>query len=575
MNPRYLTLDYRKKFISEFSNLDSWTIEEVLKKYKKRVQLFGSTPSNQAAIEKKNLAKIFQRYKKITIHSLRRLLGFTLEKGKGHISREHFEVLCLVMEIKKPEKIVQSTYIPLIPGKIQNSENVNVNTSGSIPAVHYQTSSLIYQEILKEATDPNAQNYEFEDALIKVIHKLNQPSLTECTIVVDNLDFVFHIAPSLVKFLNKPCAKLYLLLAPKLLLPAVWKTEFLFLLNLNVRVDFIPPDEPVPHYGFYFNYDAQHASNSLSPKVEFCKLRNNLFTDGPVLEELGFASENENRLRRCILLLEEVRKKRKGFDFLTGKWALKKFYSFHLPSTKETSLRFDYERDIIDTDKYCEWLGARFSSMRNFYEETPIYSTFTKSQNIHFKYEAVDVEDIYFRQKSVCAFKVYQAEQVFLGNPMFSMNQEGIFSFIPFNLFENHELEYYPMNVPFLERNNFSNRYEIAAGASRIYAVLKNFGVKKIQTVVVHNLPKKAFDRISRDSSSNGDILINNWLELSIEKRLLQHSIMTAKRCIDGGATHSISKENYKSLEELMISNSLSTEEEIKTFRKSPKYLYL
>jgi hypothetical protein len=137
--------------------------------------------------------------------------------------------------------------------------------------------------------------------------------------------------------------------------------------------------------------------------------------------------------------------------------------------------------------------------------------------------------------------------------------------FHPVNVFDNDKgLQYYPVNVPVLEKRS-KDCYEIAEGTCRLYMASRNPAIKKVKTLVIGGLPESAFEL----KPGYTDSVSKDWDDLAIYEEHPNKdeiTILKHERNIEKYVTHPFGKEIYKELTKLLTDGKFITPDQAVLF---------
>jgi len=411
-----------------------------------------------------------------------------------------------------------------------------------------------YEDYCQRAKASKGKTLIYEEALMILMERFKQTDLKKLTIVVDDLSFIFKIAPILCDFLAKKDVQACLLFGAKNGYALLRGKELLMLYKLGFHIEVMPLSETFQYHGFIFDYFAPTDGKNTSG-MEFFPIRYNSFDRGPLLGRWSAQDPGtEKNMERALKTIQSKREK-----------AIK----------LSEGLPFDLK--TIPEKKYCDWLFTRFSNWKlsDIDPSPPLYSTLIKKEgytNIKFDFEEVDFDKIFYRVTHAVVPKIWQAEQIFNEN----QEKDGIVTYRPTNLFYNDNLEFYPVNVPFLEFNAKKNRFEIIEGLNRFYFLsLKKQGVKKVNTIVVRGLPDKAFDLIMKYKDREAQLIKNDWDVLPVKlEQEAEESALLYKRHIET-VTHEFDISVYIEIAKALINKGILTKDEARNFLGGDRAKYL
>lgn len=542
----YLSAEFREFLIRKFgSTTGKFDTKEFFKNLLEYMISYAGR--NEKKMIRQKLTDLIDRYQKylndikrkqFVAEALRKNFGIT-DRQVTPIDTQHLQFLSFVF-VKERSRMTDNKFVPL-----KNILRRKSRDKISVVETYLSRNTLSYEQIINEALDPELKTHRYEDLLIQLISELAKPDTRDFTIVVEDVSFVFKIAPTIINMLGRKNARICLLFSPKSGKDLLYNHELLLLYQLGIYIEVLPILEHFDYQGFYLGYYAPDET-AISSSMIFFHLKNNIFERSTLVERITTASDRAE-FTKAVNSLQNKR------------------------SRRQISPLTAFKPKVLSYEEYGKWLLSRFNYCKDFTEHLPAYSTILASGNdIKFEVRKVSVSEIYHRIRSITAYKVYQAEKVMLNNPLFSKVIGDTISFHPLNLFENGpERKFYTVNVPILEENVYKGRYEVAEGTSRIYAALKKFGIRWVETIVVLDLPQTAFRFKDGLIVGANNFVSNDWSSIPIDQNHPNKnkiSILEMDRHFETSATHPFGNTAYTGLGKELVKQDILTQEEAVRF---------
>lgn len=399
-----------------------------------------------------------------------------------------------------------------------------------------------------------------ELALSKMVFLLTQEDIYKLTIITNDLHFVLNIITSIICFLDREennetgeRPELYIMFDPASVSDIISFRIFL-LKELGATIKLLPIKNKYPYFGIVTNWTP---FKPIELAGDFYIFRTFFFerqSGKNYFEHISSQTEVTKMLSKII----ESDTGGKDTILPPSKFLEKK----DKPSLKPVSI-----------EKYIEYLYASFTNYK-----TKNMNAEVVYLNVKFTVKEILIDELYYRTKSVLKYKVLQADEFIkkYKGKVFNFYTENDIECVecsPYDLSINKQL--FPVNPIFIEYNSDKQRYEVAEGHSRIWALYNYHNVRKIKTIVVENIPKSFFKPIETKLVATGLNYANydkkystDWSDTKlIRSDIDETEILLQPRMIES-ITHTFPNSVFKKLYDEYIEKGVLEIDDIKYSNK-------